>query len=227
MRRRARQESAALDLLLEGGVAEDTPLSRVLAAAMAPGTPHDLAGLDAARSAFLATGPAAQHRPPALPAATRIAAGRLLTLKAIAAVGGATLIGGVAYAASDAGLLGGSSPQRHGEHSSSAPGSGSNADPQTSANPAVPGGTSGHPHPSRATTPNKGHGGGATAHASHTPHGTPPATHPRGTPSSRPSTLARPSTTPAPSGHAKTTPPQRPTDPAPTHPTHPAPTRTP
>src|SRR5437763_6068037 len=118
MRRRSRLNSASLENHLDGGRVADTPLARVLSAARAPALPDELAGLPAARTAFVQARHGAPRHPRAgLPAASRTAAGRLLAIKAVAALGGATLIGGVAYA-SNVGILGGSSPQKPSQHTS-------------------------------------------------------------------------------------------------------------
>ena len=109
---------------LDGSHSDDSALSALLDAARAPGAREDMAGLPAARAAFMSV-PYVRTRPAAsvsrLPAATRNAAGRLLALKFIAAVSGATLVGGAAYAATGAKLLGGShGPPKH-STSSTAP----------------------------------------------------------------------------------------------------------
>ena len=109
---------------LDGSRSDDSALSALLDAARAPGTREDMAGLPAARTAFMSV-PYVRTRPAAsvsrLPAATRTAAGRLLALKFVAAVSGVTLVGGAAYAATGAKLLGGShSPPTH-STSSTAP----------------------------------------------------------------------------------------------------------
>src|SRR5437667_1342965 len=114
-----RPGSASLDALLDGDRDDGTPVARVLTAARVPGTPAELARLDSARAAFLGVRRGA-HRS-AVPAATRTAAGRLLVLKAIAALSGATLVGGVAYAATNTHLLGGGSHNKPGQHQSAAP----------------------------------------------------------------------------------------------------------
>lgn len=103
--------------LLDGARSDDSGLSALLDAARAPGTREDMAGLQSTRNAFMSV-PYVRTRPAAsvsrLPAATRIAAGRLLALKLVAAVSGVTLVGGAAYAATGAQILGGgSSPHRH------------------------------------------------------------------------------------------------------------------
>jgi hypothetical protein len=167
--RSARIGSASVENLLAGDVTDGSAISRVLAAARAPGTPEEVAGLEAARSTFvLAT--LASPRPPIniRPALTRTTAVRLLTLKAIAAVSGATLIGGVAYAASNTALLGGSPPNHQPAHQPGwVPDSGA-WDPlhqqPTSAR------TIGKKtdHPTANGTLHNGRGASATAHASHT-----------------------------------------------------------
>jgi hypothetical protein len=221
MRRRPRFSSASLDALLDGDCDDGTALARVLIAAGAPGTPQELAGLDAARAAFVRAAPA-PSRPPMTPlsAATRTAAGRLLAVKAIAAVSGATLIGGVAYAATSTHLLGGRSPHHRQQQPAPTSGSGlASWDPAahrsggrqqpTTVRQSRAYRSTDHPQPGRATTPEKGHENRATpsAHASHNPPNAPPPSSRTHRPSSTPTTA------PATTGHARTTPPQVPTDP--------------
>jgi hypothetical protein len=228
MRRRAHLGSAALEQLLNSDARDSTQLAQLLAAACAAGTPEELAGLDATRTAFLADRQAPGHSVGRLPAVTRTTAGRLFALKALAAVSGATLIGGVAYAtASNTGLLGGS--HHHTQPSTSAPAT-------TDSTAQLPGGgltegssglpESTHPHPSRATTPHRGRG--PSVRVSARPGHVPPLSIPH---SGAPTTAPAPPTTsdiapptnsnPAPSttaaGHAKTTPPHVPTSPGGTH----------
>ena len=217
MTRRPRLSSASLDALLDGEY-DDGALARVLTAARAPGAPQDLAGLEATRAAFVRVSHA-PGRPPigVLSTATKKVAGRLLAVKAVAAISGATLIGGVAYAASTTGLLGNHPSHHPGQQQSvstsesasrpnshSAPHGGGQLPTATHPNQAR--GSSDHPQPGRATTP---------------------AQVPPGRPSDIPSTIAgsrqpstvpsepapsssadQPSSTPPPTtGHAKTTPP--------------------
>jgi hypothetical protein len=108
MRSAAHRAVDPYELLLDGGHGDDA-LSHVMAAATAPGTHSELLGLAVAHSAFLAeqATTAAPARAPARhrPAATRTVAGRLLAAKAVAAVSGITLIGGVAYAATTTSLF--------------------------------------------------------------------------------------------------------------------------
>lgn len=108
MKRQPRHSSAAaFERLLDGDVADGTAVSTVLSAARAPGAPREVAGLEAARAAFVrASITPARTTLDSRAAATRTAAGRLFVLKVIAAVSGTTLVGGAAYAAADAGLLG-------------------------------------------------------------------------------------------------------------------------
>lgn len=113
-RRRSEAEDGFEDLL-DGRATRGSALAGVLSAARAPGTPDELGGLSTARTAFLTAQQAHPKRGAAasgLPGATRSAAGRLLVLKAVAAVSGATLVGGVAYAATGAHLLGGDTDHR-------------------------------------------------------------------------------------------------------------------
>jgi hypothetical protein len=121
MRRNQRHLSAAaLERLLEGDVSDASPLSRTLAAARAPGAPHEVAGLEAARSAFVLSSLApSRSRATLRPATATSAAGRLVALKILAAVSGSSLIGGAAYAAASGGLITDStqhhrSPAHHG-----------------------------------------------------------------------------------------------------------------
>jgi hypothetical protein len=107
MRRPNRGRSAALDRLLDGDVADGTALAEVLAAARAPGSADELAGLSGAMSAFVT----ATRQLPRPPVGHRAAPRRALTAggllaKTVAAVGGVALAGGVAYAATTAGFIG-------------------------------------------------------------------------------------------------------------------------
>jgi hypothetical protein len=215
MRRRPRLTSASFEELLDGGRVADAGLSRVISAARAPADPGELAGFDAARAAFDRTCRAPNRRPvSSVPAATRTAAGRLLAIKAIAAVAGATLVGGAAYAASNTQLLGGGSPH-HGP-SRPAPNSGSPTwnpgglapGPKATAAGNQPSDHRSKPHPS----PSNGFGSSVAASARAGDHAAPTPTR---RPSSTPSHAAPSPTLP---GNAKTTPPARPTD-------HPSPTR--
>jgi hypothetical protein len=86
--------------LLDEEAFDGTALSRVLAAARAPARPDELVGLESARVAFLERTAAQRHRAARGSSGARSLAGRLIAAKAIAALSGATLIGGVAYAAS-------------------------------------------------------------------------------------------------------------------------------
>jgi hypothetical protein len=95
-------------MLLDDEVLDETRLNQVLSAARRPAEQHELGGLSAARSAFVSTyTPAlsARRAPGARPLPRTSVAARLLALKAAAVVSGATLIGGVAFAASNSGLL--------------------------------------------------------------------------------------------------------------------------
>lgn len=114
MSRRRRAAEDGFEDLLDGRDPGSSALGRVLDAARAPGRPDELSGLGQAQAAFLMA--RQPHRTRAargsrLPATTRSAAGRLFVLKAAAAVSGVTLVGGVAYAATGAHLLGGGSDQ--------------------------------------------------------------------------------------------------------------------
>src|SRR4051794_33088385 len=108
MRSAAHNTVDPFELLLDGGHGSDA-LSHVMAALTAPGTQDELLGLDAARSAFLAaqapTAAPARATARRRPATTRTVAGRLLAAKAVAAVSGITLVGGVAYAATTTSLF--------------------------------------------------------------------------------------------------------------------------
>src|SRR4051794_7711893 len=108
--------------LLDGRSPDNSALARLLTAARAPGTRDEMGGLPAARSAFLEARQPRRSRATRLPAATRPAAGKLFALKALAAVSGATLVGGVAYAATDTSLLGGTDHHRHGPAASASAG---------------------------------------------------------------------------------------------------------
>jgi hypothetical protein len=209
MRSRIRPRSSAVERLLDADIADGTALSRVLAAARAPGRPHEVAGLDAARSAFMRAGPASS-RPPARSraTATRTAAGRFLALKVISAVGGATLVGGASYAASSTGLLGGGSDNHPARHApASGPASAWNPLDPTSGLSAGAGAASDHPSPTASAHNSPGKSTAASARDSHNP--APASTASTHRPSSTP--------TPTPTGHARTTPPTRPSDPAGTH----------
>jgi hypothetical protein len=186
--------------LLNGSRPDDSALSALLDAARAPGTREEMAGLPAARTAFMSV-PYVRARPAAsvsrLPAATRTAAGRLLALKFVAAVSGVTLVGGAAYAATGAKLLGGgSSPHKHAV-SSSAPapvhhhGGGGIYPAPVGAPPPTPG----QPQPRTTNGAGGPRGKSSLARSEHppsnpaTPHGQsktprPPATHTSGPPSS-------------------------------------------
>lgn len=184
-----RHGSEALDRLLDEDAYDDAPLSRVLAAARGPARPDELAGLAAARAAFVSSTMPGARPATARPARSRTLAGRLLAVKAIAAVSGASLLGGAAYAVSDNGLLGGSSHAR----------------PLSSAHQAVPGQASaavpyrpaGTPAASRPGAPARPsparHAPGRTAAATHPPRPphSAPAAPPRHTPSQLPSPSQR------------------------------------
>jgi hypothetical protein len=224
MRRRAHPSSADLERLLDGQPANGTALSRVLGAARAPGSPDELVGLDAARAAYVAArspSPAGTRSPVAtLPAVTRTTAGRLLALKALAALSGASLIGGAAYAATSSGLLGGTThhhppaPQQ----SSSSPGHGSTSAGTSGLQQSSHGtsptdgrkSTGEQPGHTRATTPS--HAQGTTNRPTDVPsrtHAAPPPTGRQTTPTGAQTTPShRPSTTPSATlpGEAKTTP---------------------
>jgi hypothetical protein len=126
MRRPIRRTSAALEELLDKDVADGTELSRVLAAARAPGTANEVVGFQGAKSAFMV----ASRNLPRFPVRHRAAASRSITargfmLKALAAVSGVTVAGGVAFAATTTGFLGG--PAKGPAHHRTAPTGGSDA----------------------------------------------------------------------------------------------------
>lgn len=89
---------SSLDALLDGHD-DGTALARLLGAARAPDTQREVAGLDAARAAFI-RGVELWDAP-----ARKRPVGRLLAVKVAAAVSGVSLIGGVAYATTSSGLL--------------------------------------------------------------------------------------------------------------------------
>ena len=183
MTRHARHGSAGLELLLDDEVLEDTRLSRVLSAARAPAQAEELAGLVAARTAFASTftAPLATRVPANRPKAL---AGRLIALKAIAAVSGATLVGGVAFAASHSNLL--RSPAHH-QHNQQAPQGPQPGAPQGSwvASTAVSPGHGAVTHGKaggKAAQPRGNSTASGRAHQSNAPHphptNTPPSTSP-------------------------------------------------
>jgi hypothetical protein len=160
--------------LLHGARADDSALSALLDAARAPGTRDEMAGLPAARNAFLAapylhTRPAASVR--RLPATTRTAAGRLLALKLVAAVSGVTLVGGAAYAATGAKLLGGGSSHHRTSASSTAnqPGSRHHHGAGQLKPVGLPAPTPAGPVPTSAATHGKPGGVSSSAHEAHSP----------------------------------------------------------
>jgi hypothetical protein len=196
MRRLARRRSASLEDLLDADVSDGSALSRVLSAARAPGTSEEMAGLGTAMSAFYVTGPASPRPPmPTRSVTTRTVTGRWIALKALAALSGASLIGGAAYAATNAGFLDNLSPHKPGQQTThTVPGtSSSNGDRSTGRTTTDPTGGRNHPgestartapHPGRvdASTPSPGSNGGppgSVASPSHTPaRPTPTGTNP-------------------------------------------------
>jgi hypothetical protein len=214
--RSARISSASAERLLAGDVTDGSAISRLLAAARAPGTPEEVADVEAARSTFVLTTLASPRTPINIrPAATRTAAVRLLTLKAIAAVSGATLIGGVAYAASNTALLGGTSHPNH-EPAHHQPGwvpDSMSRDPLQQPASALTGGKKAD-HPTANGTLHNGRG--ASEAASHTR----PA-HPTNSPSTQPPTPTPKHTHPG--NHRQTTPTQQPNVSGGSHPANPSP----
>ena len=219
MPRRLRLGSARrYEELLDGARADDRALSDLLAAARAPGTRDEVAGLATARTEFLNT----RFRPirgatKSLPAATRTAARRLLVLKAVAALSGATLIGGTAYAATGTDLLGGSSKDpapRHGSSSSTHGTHSRDGSRRVSTNGSRAGGRQAPAQPEASTN---GHPGGlsSSAGASHSPPATPSSTQPNYIQTSR----THPVPTP---GRAHTTRAARPTSTPSASPAHPS-----
>jgi hypothetical protein len=199
--------------LLDGSRPDDSALSGLLDAARAPGSRDEMTGLPAARSAFMSV-PYVRGRPAAsvsrLPAATRTAAGRLLALKFVAALSGATLVGGAAYAATGARLLGGSTPHKHPTYRSApvptthgrgggghqtAPGAArpTPSGQQPQAAPATTTGLAGSP-----ASPGIGHGKSSVAHSEHPPSNsaTPPGQS--NTPGPRDTHTPKPHHTPSP-----------------------------
>ncbi|MDT4921969.1 MAG: hypothetical protein QOI15_2871, partial [Pseudonocardiales bacterium] len=171
MNRRQSSSGDPFEELLDGRTPDDSALARLLTAARAPGTRNEMAGLPAARTAFLDARQPRRAGAIRLPAATRTAAGRLFALKAVAAVSGATLVGGVAYAATDTNLLGGTDHRKHGPVAS-AP-----AEPRSgSTTRGVGPAPAGHSSPGAAHPASTGHSGGlsSSAHSAHPPrHGAP------------------------------------------------------
>ncbi len=202
-----RRRADPFENLLEGRVADGSPLATVLSAARAPGTAAEIAGLDAALSAFYRLGPATRpfalvHAPPNPPH-------RWLALKVAATASALSLAGGVAYAATGADFLTGGSPRPPGTHST-------RPDPRPAWAPlaAVPSGSdesqgvrpSHHPRSGRPALPAGPAKTAAATHSAHPTHPTHP-THPAHP--SHPTHPAKPSTR---SGHPS----------HPTHPSHPA-----
>jgi hypothetical protein len=202
IRRHLPRSGRRYEAFLDGSHADDSALSTVLEAARAPGTREDMAGLPAARNAFMSV-PYLRTRPAAsvsrLPAATRTAAGRLLALKFVAAVSGVTLVGGAAYAATGAQLLGGSSPHRHSTSSAApAPHNRGNQIVPPGQAPPTPGGPL--PQPRQQTRHDDGapNGNSSVAHSEHSPSN--PATPPER------SNTPHPPTSHAPKPHETPTP---------------------
>lgn len=216
--------SAAYDRLLDATESDGTPLAELLAAARAPARPGQLTGMATARAAFERAhmGPARGRAPVSVPTLGRRAAGRVLAVKVIALIGGASVVGGAAYAAADIGLLPGSKPSHHApapSHPSEPgltrgpvrggpiPGATSVVAPatrrhHTSANPATPQNSSSPTaaHPSAPSSPHP-------THPTHPPHpttsGTPSPTkshpsHGRGNPTPPGSTKADEASAPHP-----------------------------
>lgn len=203
MRPTPRHGPVPLERLLDEEAFDGTALSRVLAAARAPARPDELAGLESARLAFRQQVATPRHRVASsrgrAPASTgaRTLAGRLLAAKAVAAVSGATLIGGVAYAASSGVLT--NAPSLHPSAGSSA----GHLAPRPVASGGYPYGPIGtvssraaspastpaaqpHPHP-RRHTPTSVHPSHPPTHSVH-PHPTGPPSTPRASRSSAPPT---------------------------------------
>jgi hypothetical protein len=183
MTRLARHGLERLEFLLDEDVLEDTRLCRVLSAARQPTHADELGGLVQARAAFVSTfNPAHEAREAvSRPTGRRTFAGRLLAVKAVAAVSGATLVGGVALAASHTSLL--NEAPRHTQNQPAVQTSQPLA-PQgsylisTAVTPAVTGRSTSSAHPAQS------HGNSAAighAHQSRAPH-----SHPVHPPSSSP-----------------------------------------
>ncbi|WP_409451262.1 hypothetical protein [Jatrophihabitans sp.] len=166
MRRPNRPRSADLDRLLDEDVSDGTALAQLLAAARAPGAANELVGLSTAMSAFAS----ANRELPRSPVSHRAAPRRALTTrsllaKTVAAVGGVTLAGGVAYAATTVGFmgLGGGSDHPPALHSTS-PGHGGDQDrsggssPFGSTAPGAATATGATPARTHAATPSHGVG---------------------------------------------------------------------
>jgi hypothetical protein len=207
MTRRRFRAGDPFEDLLDGRPSDDSALFELLTAARAPGTRHDMLGLPAAREAFLDVRRQRRGSTRRLPAATRTAARRLVTLKAMAAVSGATMIGGVAYAASEANLLVGG-PEKHDRSTSTPVPQGSPGSRSGGATAGVPGGNGGQ---------QSGDGSGRNSVTStdlHSPTGLglPGGENPPGQ-ESHPAQSNQPT-------HAHPTHPNRP--PHPSHPAHPA-----
>lgn len=121
----------SLDRLLDTDEADRTPLGRLLAAARGPGTEEEVAGLADASRAFYLAGPGTRRSPvPARRVGARASAKRWLAVRAIAGIAGVSLLGGVAYAATNTGLLdGGTKPRPAAPNTSRATESGSPSRP--------------------------------------------------------------------------------------------------
>jgi hypothetical protein len=223
MRRPIGRSSASLENHLDGDVGDGSALALVLAAARAPGSSAELHGLDAAMASFALV----SREPSRNPASHRAKAPQAVSvgrfaLKAIGAIGGLSLAGGVAFAATTGTFTGGSSndsPSRHHSVPSHSvevtgtvdrvlpflPGSASSAAGAHARTSAV--NHVGEPHRAgQPTEPSSSH----PAHPSHPPSPTHPA----------------PSSDTVPSHPGKTkhvTPPSHPAKPAPS--SHPAPTQ--
>jgi hypothetical protein len=209
MTRHARHGSAGLELLLDEDILDGTGLSRVLSAARQPTQAEELAGLSSARAAFVATfnPPHTVRTHAGRRAGSRSVAGRLIALKAAAAVTGVTLVGGVAFAATQTNLL--SNPTHH-EHNQQAPqasqAGGTGGGPQgaqvTASAGSVPGRGASAAQGKGAGQPARSHSSNASAAAhpspSHSPH-----PHPsNSSPSSPPGQSNAPQRKTSPSPHA-------------------------
>lgn len=209
MRRRRRHATAAsLDALLDGARDDGTALARVLAAARAPANPRETTGLDAARTAFIGAANAPRPARPKRHGGTRSVAGRLVALKAIAAVSGASLIGGVAYAASSTNLLNHPSGHHPGHHRSAA----------SSESAPAPSASVRHHRQQPIDEPKPTTANHPANHRQHSASARPTrrgsvAVTPSGPASHNPPVAPTHKPTPTPLRHAKTTPPQKPTRP--------------
>jgi hypothetical protein len=136
MTRRRKHAGDPFDDLLDGCSSDGSALAELLSAARAPGAPDEMLGLPSTRAAFL------DARRPRRTAIRLPAAGRLAALKVLAAVSGATMIGGVAYAATEANFLGGTGGNHQKPPAASSP-AGPHHDQSRSAGPQGGGGGTG------------------------------------------------------------------------------------